>query len=336
MSDDATAADSPRAIVERLRATYVSPADVPNELNLDHLFSLDSDDRGYRRDRLDAFARTLADAAALSLALDDLRAAVDAGGDATGPSRDRLAYYETALAYAGVLVDVTRRYPDVERRAVTRRLNESIRGDPDVEALRSAGLAVLDLARAVAAGDDLLASVDPGAFAHPDDTSSRLRSLVRDRVETGDPDAVARLGERVETTLSRKWTREDLLSFGPLAFEQLLADCWRDYHNAAETTRGSRDRGVDVVVETRDGDRLLVQAKRYEPPNTVGVADVQRTAGLLEEFPADRAVVVTSSSFTGSAAESAEAMERLSVVDGDRLCRWLTDSSLAPPLAVSR
>lgn len=325
---------SPRELVERLRAEYVDADAVRHELRLEPLFTLDRDDIDPRRERINSYATALERVSPCSLAFDELRAAVGPGAGGEGPSPTRLAYFETALAYAGVLVDVTLRYAAIERRGVTRRVNRSVRDGVDVEALRRAGVAVLELARAVAAGDDLLASLDADAFAHPADTAARFRTLVGDSVETGDPEAVARLRERVEATRTREWTREDLLAFDPIPFERLLADCWRDYRNAAQTTRGSKDRGVDVVVETGQGDALLVQAKRYAPGNTVGIAEVQRAAGLLEEFPAQRAVLVTSSSFTKSAVESADEMDRVSLVDGERLCEWLTDSSLAPPLTV--
>lgn len=134
-------------------------------------------------------------------------------------------------------------------------------------------------------------------------------------------------------TVNRQWTKDDLLMFGPIEFEELLAACWQAFHNAAMTTGARRDRGVDLSVRTSEGDRLLVQAKRNKPGNTVGIATVQRTAGLIEEFAADKAAVVTSATFTDTAIESADAIDDIFLVNGDKLCQWLSRSILVPPLS---
>jgi hypothetical protein len=327
MSDDDP---TPGDHIERLRETYICAEHVPNDIAVGQFIPVGTGRADRRRQRIRDLADALADVSPCSIAFDAL---VD-GPEGSASSKKPLTYQEIALAYAAVLVDVTTRYPAIDRAGVTRRLNRSLRGSPDVTTLAHAGAAVVDLGRTVAAGERLLASLDPEAFVHPNDTPEHLRSLVHDRIETGDPAAVASVRDDLETATSRNWTREDLLRFEPIEFERLLATCWREYRNAATTTRARQDKGIDVVVRTADDDRLLVQAKRYSPGNTVGVAEVQRVAGLLEEFDADRCVVVTSSTFTRSATDSAVNMERVSLVDGERLCTWLSNAQLAPPISV--
>lgn len=316
--------------LDHVRETYLSSDHVSPDIPFERFVPVGQGQGEQRRQRLLKLTNALEEISPCSIAFETLRDGIE-----TAPTgSNRLTYYEFALAYAGVLVDVTTKYPDIDRVGVTRSLNRGVRGDPDVGMLARAGEGVVDLTGAVTAGETLLDWLDPYIFTHPDDTTNRLRSLVKERIETGTPNAVRGFRHDLETAQSREWTRSDLLAFDPIDFERLLAACWREYRNAAETTRARQDKGVDVIVKTRDGDRLLVQAKRYSPGNTVGIPEVQRVAGLLEQFEVDRVVVVTSSTFTTSATDSAADMERVSLVDGDRLCRWLTNSSLAPPLTI--
>ncbi|MFQ3632789.1 restriction endonuclease [Roseiflexus sp.] len=90
--------------------------------------------------------------------------------------------------------------------------------------------------------------------------------------------------------------RKELLALSPSEFEQrvamLLTDLgWRDVH----VRGGSGDRGVDVTAE-RDGQRYLVQCKRYT--KSVGPNYVRDLIGALHIQRADRAILVTTSSFS--------------------------------------
>lgn len=317
---------SPTGLVDRLYKEYVEPDYVNHSVYLSKLDSQIAPHSRHQRQKIATLSEALEDISPCAINFESFEARV------ADVDQSRLAYEETALVYAGVLIDVTRRYPDIERRTATRRLNRALTSDGDISQLREAGKSVLELGRTVAAGDKFGAEIDPSVFAHPDDTCQSIRGAIRNRVETGKIESIAKLRQHVHQTLNREWKHDDLMSFDPYAFEELVAACWRTYQNAAATTRGSRDRGIDIVVETNTNDRLLVQVKRYDVGNSVGISEVQRTGGLLEEFHADRAVLVTSSSFTMNALESADAMDNLRLVNGERIRTWLNDSPLVPPL----
>jgi len=340
MSAGADTLESPRGVVETLRRHYLESDHVSPEINLALLFERERDTLVYRQERLASWCRQLAAADGCDLALDHVDALAER--PRTNSSLGvRIAYYESALAYAGVLVDVVSKYPDIERRNVTRQLNAALRAgleeDTDLEQLLAAGRAVYRLAMQVARGHELLATIrglrrsDTTEFAHPSDSYDRFRAVVEERIESGERERLDRLQQELAGTVDGAWQVSDLLRFDPIEFEQLLADLWEDYHNATRPTRARQDRGVDVIVRSPAGHRVLLQAKRYSPGNTVGIAAVQRVAGLLVEFPASTAAVVTSSSFTESAKTSARSMDEVHLVDGEQLCSWLTDSALCPP-----
>lgn len=316
---------SPTEIVDRLRKDYIEPAYVNHAIDLSEFVPQRTSRFRHRRQRIATLTEALEEISPCSINFESFEARV------TDVERSRLVYEEILLVYAGVLIDVTHRYQDIERRTATRRLNRALSSDNDIGRLREAGKSVLELGRTVAVGDRLGDEVDPNVFAHPDDTRESLRSAIQNRVQTGEIVPIAKLREHVHRTRDREWKHNDLMSFDPYAFEELVAACWRTYENAAATTRGSGDGGIDIVVETNTNDRLLVQVKRYDIGNTVGIAEVQRTGGLLEQFHADRAVVVTSSSFTTNARESANAMDNVGLVDGEQIRTWLDGSPLVPP-----
>jgi HJR/Mrr/RecB family endonuclease len=117
------------------------------------------------------------------------------------------------------------------------------------------------------------------------------------------------------------------LNCSPTEFEHKIAQVWKYSGYDVDVTSPNHDRGVDVIA-ARDGNRILIQAKQYDPHknNKVGIATVQRTAGLLADpqMDADRVVVVTSSMFTDSAIERANQIHPLSLIDGRGL-RYLSN-----------
>lgn len=323
--------ENPGRIARALERRYVGCEALSHEFDLQTVFRIERSDEAWRRKRLGAITDDLAELSPCAIAFDELRDTVDRG---TEPNV--VPYFETATAFAAVLVDVCLQYPAIERHGATRRLNGSIRagadGSLDIDRLHAAGSAIYELATTVVNGSELEATVDAEQLAHPDDTAEMLSSLVRERIESGEPTAVCELRSALIGDERGVWEPSDLLRFEPITFEELLTKLWSAYHNAARTTQASQDRGIDVIVRTSDGTRLLVQAKRLTPPNRVGITVVQRTAGLLVEFDADAAAVVTSSAFTESARTSGESMDDMHLVDGETLCEWLTNSSLLPPL----
>jgi len=67
---------------------------------------------------------------------------------------------------------------------------------------------------------------------------------------------------------------------------------------------------------------MIVQCKRNSNDNKVGRPTIQQFKGVIEEQNALRGYVVTTSTFTEEARESAELSEKIVLVDLDALVRW--------------
>lgn len=119
----------------------------------------------------------------------------------------------------------------------------------------------------------------------------------------------------------------------PSFFERLIIDLLlamgyggsRD--DAGEQLGGTGDGGVDGIIrEDQLGlDRVYLQAKRYQPGNTVGSETVQAFIGALIGKGAQKGVLITTSKFSKAAisAASQSGHVRLVLIDGDELTTLL-------------
>lgn len=102
-------------------------------------------------------------------------------------------------------------------------------------------------------------------------------------------------------------------------FEERLASLYRVMGYVVHHTGRRGDFGADLVVE-RDGERAVVQAKRYR--GAVGIEAVQQVVGAARYYGADAARVVTNSTCTPAARALAEA-SGVELVERDALIRLL-------------
>jgi restriction system protein len=97
--------------------------------------------------------------------------------------------------------------------------------------------------------------------------------------------------------------------------------------DAGERLGGTGDGGVDGVIrEDQLGlDRIYLQAKRYQPGNTVGSETVQAFIGALVGKGAQKGVLITTSSFSKAAINAANQLGhlRLVLIDGEELTNML-------------
>lgn len=124
-----------------------------------------------------------------------------------------------------------------------------------------------------------------------------------------------------------------ILEASPSFFERLIIDLLLamgyggSRSDAGEQLGGTADGGVDGVIrEDQLGlDRVYLQAKRYQPGNTVGSETVQAFIGALVGKGAHKGVLITTSTFSKAAfnAASQSGSLRLVLIDGDALTNLL-------------
>ncbi len=96
-------------------------------------------------------------------------------------------------------------------------------------------------------------------------------------------------------------TVNDLLNLSPTEYENMVMELYQAYGHQAKRTRATGDHGVDVVVQTKSGEKWIVQCKRWR--GTVGEPIVRDFFGTMQHEKADKGAVITSGRFTQQARE---------------------------------
>ena len=124
-----------------------------------------------------------------------------------------------------------------------------------------------------------------------------------------------------------------ILAAAPAFFERLIVDLLLamgyggSSEDAGRQLGGTGDGGVDgLIQEDQLGfDRVYLQAKRYQPGNTVGSEAVQAFMGALVGKGAHKGVLITTSSFSRAAVNAADRTGQLRIIliDGNELTRLM-------------
>jgi restriction system protein len=115
--------------------------------------------------------------------------------------------------------------------------------------------------------------------------------------------------------------RQRLLCMDPFHFEQHTMSFFSAAGLEAWVTRKSNDFGADGFAVFPHG-YIVVQCKRNSPDNRVGRPTVQQFKGVIEEQNAVSGYIVTTSTFTDEAIQSAGLSDKLVLVDMDCLVQW--------------
>lgn len=120
---------------------------------------------------------------------------------------------------------------------------------------------------------------------------------------------------------------EAVYNISPREFEELVAEVFAQRGYNVEITQATRDGGCDIIA-TKNIDGLpymiLIECKRYDRRNHVGVQLVRSLLGVQTDRKANKAVLVTSSSFMKNAKDFAERQQHLiSLVDFEDLMQMI-------------
>jgi restriction system protein len=175
----------------------------------------------------------------------------------------------------------------------------------------------------------------------------RLRPQPSSSVATAQPaitrevvaDAKASPDDRLEEALEelRDTVVEELLEVigrsSPTFFEQLVLDLLHAMGYGTSRSDllrvgGAGDAGIDGVISLdRLGlEKVYVQAKRWQ--SSVGRPEVQAFYGALAGQRANKGVFITTSTFTEQALQFAKWVERIVLVDGERLASLMIEHAV--------
>jgi len=158
---------------------------------------------------------------------------------------------------------------------------------------------------------------------------------------TASPDE--RLGEALTELRSGVATDllESLKAASPSFFETVVLDLLHRMGYGATRTDvqrvgGPGDGGVDGVIslDKLGLEKVYVQAKRWQ--QAVGRPEVQAFYGALAGQRSNRGVFITTSTFTPQAVEFARSVERVVLIDGQRLTQLMIDHEVGVSSRVIR
>lgn len=116
--------------------------------------------------------------------------------------------------------------------------------------------------------------------------------------------------------LSKIKELEDMKSLSPEDFEALVAKLFETNGHHVTLVGGSSDHGVDIVVTNAQGDKWIVQCKRYS--GSVGEPVVRDLYGTMLHEEAQGAYLMTTGTFTQKA-QSWAVGKPIILYDGDAL-----------------
>ena len=126
-------------------------------------------------------------------------------------------------------------------------------------------------------------------------------------------------------------TLDDLLAFSPSEFEAWVQQLFRSRGYFTQNTPDSGDHGVDLWVVSPQGERAIVQCKRYR--GVVGEAVVRDLYGVMQHETAPRGFLVTTGSISAAAGRWAHG-KPIELIDGPRLAMLASgQADPAEPLA---
>lgn len=105
-----------------------------------------------------------------------------------------------------------------------------------------------------------------------------------------------------------------------LEFENLLLDKFSELGFKVETTAKTGDFGADLIIENKEGTRVIVQCKRFK--SKVNLKAVQEVVGAIGHYYGDLGIVITNNSFLSSAVKLAESHD-IELWDGSNLVSFL-------------
>jgi len=151
-------------------------------------------------------------------------------------------------------------------------------------------------------------------------------------------EAINSINDSIQKDLLQRILDESPAFFEYLVIELLKAMGYGKSGDIAEAVGKSGDGGIDGIIhEDKLGlDGVYVQAKRYEPGNTVGRPALQNFIGSLSGFSATKGVFITTSSFSSNVEDYLKSVQqRVVTIDGEQLVKLMLENGVGVRLESS-
>lgn len=109
---------------------------------------------------------------------------------------------------------------------------------------------------------------------------------------------------------------EDFLQISPREFEDMIVELYERAGHKPKRTGATGDHGVDIVVDAKNGEKWVVQCKRWR--GSVGEPVVRDFYGVVQHEKADKGIIFTTGRFTASAQQWAKG-KPITLYDGNKL-----------------
>lgn len=119
---------------------------------------------------------------------------------------------------------------------------------------------------------------------------------------------------------------DDLRLIDRRRFEQLIAELFAGFGYEVELTQRTRDGGKDIIAVKRSEIdlRFLIECKRPDPGNPVGVSTVRELYGVKVDDGASKAILATTTYFSADAKRFSEKHRwELELKDFDAIKEWI-------------
>lgn len=147
---------------------------------------------------------------------------------------------------------------------------------------------------------------------------------------------VTELGYGAAELISAAYRNPDVLfDAAPRAFEEMVAYIFEKHGFQVELTKQTRDGGRDLVALRTDElgvpVKYLIECKRYARDRSVGVEIVRSLFGVQQAEGANKALIVTTSSFSADARAFSQRQNTtamlMTLVDFHELRRWIANTA---------
>lgn len=124
----------------------------------------------------------------------------------------------------------------------------------------------------------------------------------------------------IQKVANTAYEKNDLLELSPREFEDLVVELYTRMGHNAKRTGAIGDHGVDVEVQAANGEKWIVQCKRWR--GSVGEPIIRDFYGVMHHEKADKGAIVTTGKFTPQAREWAKG-KPLTLLEGDEFLAYL-------------